>query len=1473
MANTGLQNLPEDYLYDKLPEGIITLDERGLLRAVIGGIQDRLEDIRSFAKKYEFFFDAAGLQAHNTVVLITFQTAYGKVVTRSLEIQDDTPPIVGTDLTAWAADEMGVDVSQISSCVFGEDLLRFVDENTVQHLAATVGAVLWSTSSQNGPPAQNQQRLLDSYFPRLKIKGTAQSFDTLGKLIGFEDVRMTPLWGRVSPRIPNDFGAPANDRDFSEVPAYSPQQVINSSYDPHIFRDGPYYSWTGTASADPNSSDFYTQSVNGFQPWVQFNVTGSTVVHPGPGSAVVLAGGAPHTKASALAGQGLQIVALAEGQDFNGLQVTFEDFNSGTDRLVSITDRLSAIKYRTSYYDLAHTMTDDRAIALFGTNTARPNKDLQGNPLLVSDGTAASPFRPWAGGAFNSNVVNQDFVYISSGSTSVLTPRSEATIQQSQFDTDALQQAGQQALQVMDEVRAATRQPRRSSVGYLDRDTLQYAAIDQIHTLIFPFGTEAWEGNLANPGTTYFVTAFVQGTAGPLDAAFDPAFSGTLVRFNDGGGFLGNFNLSTGHWRFEVPVGFGPGYLSARKVDLYITPTTTETIRKNPNPGLFTSGQVYQPRPEDQARTDTPFEIADEYPYRRDTIGGGELVEVTGHAVPMVPDVAVDKVAQTIAVKDQTGAEHTVFGVKSTVQPIRLVAQTNPTDSTYQPGQLAIAYKGSFKSLPNQTLPLVDVVPSYFTDLGLYMNSGFALYHAGLVQGVLVADPVKFFADHHQDGLQAWFPFSEHPDEGAIVNDRSTIASVQALNGFTLQDSFSSRKFDSRRGWYLRMANGASVTSSTFRDITDAYSASLWIIADGTFAGAGTSTVFSHGPLSMDLVEGANTAYVYAENQTGTRQLAATVAVTPGTFQQFAFTLQGPYVGYGVATLDSSLVLSTGTLDSPFLSFTSFGTTSPLVFASGTNRGYGLSDFRAWNEIKSQTELDLVRYHQPTATVCTYWPTSVEVAGNRDRYGLKVLDSGYVYPDKMPPAVRYNRLARVRRYNDEGRFKGENRYNETGFGGGMPLPPTYVLGQQFFELTSTGTTVFSTTTGEVPGYNTVWNRYSPLTGQYQFFSFSGSTPNGFTGTNQTVVGADWPPVMVFTNPIEQVIWLQTDTGTGVFEVSLVSSGTASAFLSGTNVGRLRSDLELKLVGNGTINEALRIAEQPTGARTLISASGTQVVSDVTGFVYQRATSGTLTTPPVYMYLNQRTKDDVPNAWTRWTDRVDPHLFGNLQIPPAAALNTNNVLEFENTSTLETGRYRLTIVSGNIGQVDADFEGFLTTITIDTAQIQARLAASFRGANFKATDVFEFELDTPVNPNWLLTAQWFNQSSDPSRGTARQMAIFGYKLEKIQTELYNVSIGPGVLPQVTQVSVASYDPTLPGGWLAVVNSYGTVVSVVHESLIYPSNDTVTSKVPMSSVLTSNTWAKREDHFVTSGTNVVIADATHAPLPSFSGIIVR
>ncbi|MGV0949244.1 MAG: metallophosphoesterase [Azonexus sp.] len=1886
-----LQNLREDYLYEKLPEGIITLDEQSILRALVGGIQDRLEDIRSFAKKYEVLFSADGTD--NTVVLVTFDTSYGKVVTRTLDIQDDTPNVEGVTLTEWAADQLGLDVSQITSCVFGTDLLRYVDTNTLQYLAATIGAVLYQTASQSGSEALNQQTILNSYFPRLKIKGTAMSFDILGKLIGFDDVRMTPLWGRLSPRRPNDIGADVNDQDFTETPAYYPQQKTGVAYDPHVFRDGPYYSWTGTVSADPSSTSYYTQTVNGFQPWIKVLITGS-VVHPAIGDSIVLAGGSPHTKASADAGQGLIFQALGEGADFNGLQVTFDDWNSGTDRLVSITDRLSTVKYRTSYFDLALTLTDEHAIQQFGTTTAKPNTDLQANPILDEGRVAVSPYRPWRGGSGDVHATFQDFAWVSSGSVTPVTPRAQATTSavMTQFKTDEIQAAGQEAVQIMDEVRAATRFARRSSVGFLNKDDVQYAG--QIATtLMFEMtGTAAAEGIASRhpasdytftarmrnastlaipfstvPGYTYYVsfsnsllgpyvrisdyfvgagqdetffaligsgsgfflvkqfptgsvsqtplttapngTVYTLDMSVPLATEIDPLSNGTIVRFSDGVTFNGTYNLDQHWYRFSSISGKTALAASGLKVDAYWAPTTTEVVRDDPTPlpntqvfaafgdqtynsvsyqvgtlvaswnpeflvllgdlnyeatqddywteekpflpwindgkvvaitgnhdldvnrgqafynwfkvdktspgsdkryydrrignvhffaidtGIRTSEtmnydnwygqlseparwlkealsasqapwkivmihhnsyssansgsgdydrlkwpfkdwgadivmnghvhayehclvqhptrgnnglhvltigaggrqlvhytvgpgswgtvfryplstqqklggaarftvtattcqweyftvdgtlretytitkdgitQTYQVRPEDEVEVIGQFEVFDEFPWRRDLIGNGELVEINSRTPSVVPNALEMKVSDKVAVKDQTGADYTVYGINSTVSPIRLASEMNPVDGLYVPGQIPIAYKGDFIDLLGVVVKRTDTI-GYFTDVEAYCEPGFKLYHAGLVQTVLVADPVGFFGPHHRNGLVGWMPLNEHPDDAVTVKE---VARNLDVNVQMVSVSSADRAWSDERGWYLNLQESGTVSATVERDLSDEFTMSFWMRSTGTFA---DTRLVSYSPLFIDSSALGTAIEFRAMTDSGTEALVATGSLTAGEFNFVTMSKSAQGYTCGIGVLATPLVmLGTNTLEAYSAFNEQDNATLTLRSASSGTATVGFQDIRIWNRPKTEAELNRVRNHEPVPTICTYWPSSIEVAGSRDRYGMRVLDSGFVTPDVMPPSVRMNQFVRITRHDDQGRYHGENRFNEVGLGGGTPLPLSWQMGQQFYEMTSNGTVAFCTSMGGVP-YNAHWQ--IPGDNTYIGLPFSGSTTDGIVGVGTAYpTGGVWPPAMDFNNPAREFIWLKGDDG-HVYEVNLRST-TTSAQMVGTLVARERSDAELVLNGalkvvtasphvqqstwattgtawvtfdNGTFDhrqilveadgtaswsysyaskgvavltdgtgevkvyhpQSYRFAEQPTGNVSILVSSGTELTCNYGGYVYQNYTGGTLATPPLYMYLTSRTVEDTTpyehpstlSAWGRWTDNTDAALYGNTLSPKQSALDSNGIMEFENTGDILPGHYRLTIESGCIGRVDEDFDGFSVRLTLDTVQIDQRLLVGFSGSDFRGVDVIEFDYDGNNTANWLLTVQYLNYLADTSRGTARNLVVYSYKLERISTELYKVSIGGGPAPTLELVQTGSYTGTNAGGWLAILNSYGTVVNVVHESQIYPSNDTVTSTVPLSSMLTSNTWQRREDHYVSGSGLSVLPDGAPVAMPTFGGVIVR
>lgn len=1598
----SLQNLKEDQLYQLLPSGIIDIDEQNILRALIGGVQDRLEDIRSYARKFEFFFTAQPV--NNTCVIVQFDTAYGKTVTRSLDIQDTTPSVEGIDLTAWAVDQLGIDASQVTSVVIGEDLLRFVDTSTLQYLAATIGAILYQTAAQTGSETLNQGKILNSYFPRLKIKGTAQSFDILGKLIGFDDVRMTPLWGRLSPRQPNDTGAAVNDVDFAQTPQYYPQQDIGVAYDPHVFRDGPYYTWTGTVSASELSTYFYTQSVNGFQPWVKVMVSG-TVAHPAAGEVLTLAGGSPHTAATATAGDGLTFQALGEGEDFNGLQVRFSTWNDGTDRLISITDRLSAIKYRTSYFDLALTLTDEHAQAQFGTTTSKPNKDLQANPALVDDLTATSPYRPWRAGAGDSGAVLRDYVWVSSGSVAPVSRRSQATTAVTESKISSIESAGQEAVRIFEEVRAATRTVRKSSVGFLNRDNANYAAYHESNVLFTSNGSDfifagtatgfplapytlgvtltdvetsilTWD---STPGYTYepFVTYgnfqyiptvvpfgfFANPVASPVFVATSarsrleiirgtPVEAYSLLQItppvmglgfdlengygsevmqgetdpNDSNRILfkslianGTYHLDTNIFSFQFDT-ISP---STQAVAHWI-PLSTEVVRENPE-----LPEAFQVRPEDEMSEEVVYETVDEFPWRRDLVGDGELVELINRFPPLVADATTLSVSSNIAMRDHTGADYSVNGIQSTVTPIRLVAQVNST-TVYVPGQLPIAYSGDFTDLS-------DVAAQTFTfpQLTSYGTDSFHLYHAGLVQGVFVADPVAFYSPAHRNGLKLWLPFNEHPDEGAVVYDHSTSVSQQTLSGFTLNGSFADRSWNSSVGWHISVGSGASIIGESISQVQPELSLSFWFSGSLTGVGGADCVLYKQGPLSVHVGSGGTNVVIDYAHKDNTVQNVASLAQVSTDFNQVAVVVEDQYVRYGIADRNTSLVLSTGTLSANYQPFN--GTHNDFLISCPRNH-VQLSDLRVWNRAKTQTELDNIRDYQPTPTVCTYWPTNIEVAGNGDRYGLKVLDNGFLSPDVMPPAIRLNQLMRVIRYTDEGRYEGENRFNEVGLGGGTPLPPTWKLGQQFYEMTAAGTTVFSTSLGGGP-YNPLWQLAG--THSYVGLPFNGSTSSGIPGIGTNYPSATWPPPMDFNNPAHEFIWIKGDDGK-VHEISLVSKASGVTMV-GSLVVRIRSDDELVLNGalhvvtaqpadphsilwqttgtawttfnNGTffpnqvvvetdgtaivsidqnshgvsvLTDGTGIVkiyhpqsfvsyEEPTGAISVLVSGGTELTCNYGGYVYQHYTGGTLTTPPLYMYLTALTLEPVSglpdNAYAAWTDKTDNTLYGNRLPTPLAALDSNGVMEFENTSNLSPGHYRLTIDSGCIGRVDQDFDGFSVAISIDTTTIETRLQAGQSGADFRSKDVIEFDYDTTVVDNWLLSIQYLNTLVDLNRGTARNFVIYGYKLEKIETDLYKVSIGAGPAPTLTQTQTGTYSGTNPGGWLAIINSYGSLSSVVHESQVFPSNDTVVSHVPLSSMLTSDTWMRREDHYTAASSLSVLPDSATVANPSFGGIIVR
>ena len=1534
-----IQNLSEHFLYDRLPQAVINGDERGLIEAVLGGFSDRLEDVRSHARKLGDFWTPGALpDGPNNAILADVAGDYGKTYTRSLDFQPDTPAAAGAALTAWAAQQLKVPADALSNVRYGRDLLRLVDSNLLSYLGATLGCVLY----QNGVLTDAQQKqasvnLVETWFPRLKIKGTIQSFEVLGRLLGFDDVRVTPLWTRLSPRQPDDVGNAANDPDFAANAEYLPKQAIDTFYDPFAYRDGPFFSWQTVVDNGTASSSFYTQTVNGFNPWINVVLLGSlsgtnvpatvagTVTHPVSGD-YVLAGGLPNFKAYVeppLSSVGFQ--AVSEGDAFNG--VTVHVSTSGSLATLSIVDRLSAIKYRSSYFDIGLSSTMDRMEEIFGSRAATTNKDLAGTHALTSDGTAVSPYRPWTGGTVGTPERLADWVVDSGGTmTTARVPRYEAdpTVTR-QLNVDSALAAGVQVIQAFEEVRPATRQPRRSQFGFLFDDKAQYAPYIRRSTL-FTAGTAGFFSGVAVdfPWVPYVMNVEVFDGTGSQRLSGEYDASGTVLHFS-GSALSGTYDLGSADFGFACAAA-GTVY------GLWLT-TSTEVIRPAPAQGtlsesyysyifdgtaaatgtVYTAGSyqsdiAYQARPEDQEGDQSLVdEVADDFGWRRDIVAGGELEDIdisrTG------TEIAIDAVDAMTVFNDHTGVDLNVFGVPGQCQPMRVMMQARPTDETFKPGNLAIGYQGSCKdlgSLNPADLSVIRLAGAHShgdtsTDYDLLFEPGYKLFHVGVAQGVLVADLPVFFGAHHRDGLVGWFALNEHPEDNLAPADHSSIGVSLAQTGLV----YTSRQWDDERGWCLRLNNG-TLASDRYREIETEATVSFWIKVESA---AAPETVVSAGPLSVTCAASVLTAQINSLP-------IGTQAVTLGQWMFVYIRANQTQAWANFSNL--------GALGVEQLLPGNFTLANSAVIVQAAATDCQLHDLRLWNVCKTPAQMDKVRYHRPTPTLCTYPLGYFYTSDRQDRAGIRVLPSGWAVPGEIPAWYRRSKQGWVRRYDSMGMYYGESRYKETGLGGQRALPPVYKLGQQFTAMTGAGTAPFSTASGYLPGYNAFWASHSNSAGSeavggvYAKLVYDAGAVAAGTGFAVTFAdsgtAAPWPNFMEQTNTFCEAIWAKSAQDGYVYEITLDGSG-ASTYLEAKRVVRGRTAEEVALdpiwgplADNGTFSGSyaggivsgtivnnsgtlffqngskvfnvadLYVSEQPTGPLVLN-------IGSLTGGVPY---DGTSQQTAHYMYLNSRINVLVDNAYETWTDRgavtaqdnsVDcsgnpliVYMTGSGTYLNTPVIGVNGMLEFQNTGTLLPGNYLLTVESGNVGQPDADFRGFDVDIHINSTVISRKLLSGLYGYNVRGKDAYEVTVVDGANGNWLLSFEWTNALQDASKGTKRQLAIYGYELRRLSVELFRVDISPATAPSLPVITplLDLTNPSVPGGWFAAINSYGSVAHYRHESVVYTSSDTVTNKQPVSNVLTSLTNDRREDVIYT-GTDILLANPPDYVFPTFFGSI--
>jgi len=1285
----SLQPLPEDFLFNKIPEGVQNLDSRGVLQALCGGYQDRLEDLRSYVKKYEQLLDptAPFPETSDNVIFATYTSSQGRTVIRTLTVDSSTPKLPeGTvpgsgpwklwygNVAEWAAERMGMSSDLLTSVSLGTDFLRAVDADIIQYLASTFGTVLYQTNKSK-LRASEQRRIVAGYFPRLKIKGTSQSFEVLGRLMNFGEVKLTPLWGRLTPRLPNDVGSPANDKDFKFSPDIEPTVAVSTPediqpYDPFDYTDGgELFGWPAvqngtdwtfgsyaTLSTSRNTQSFYPTAVNGYNPFVKIFVSETgTVSHPKAGTAYVLSGGANHRKASvelvqgpteintdalrslplssalhAVAGKGAVIYggvnyaqdsiftgasgievgtasgsvevyavtdsgndtsksyvvtnqftgvvgktyavitgnviardssgnvvahsvvsdslgneiptipvqvgetytiqsgsgsandyatyngvdiggrsgssgplylglrvagikqgfkyavvgtgvvlyngvcyaassrftgnggifsrvfnvggadadssdlsvtsnpdgarmwaeAIAEGPGFNGVTLT----TGALGQLRIEPYYLSAVKYRTSYYNLSLTIDFEKFVKAYGASAVTKNKNLAENPSLCSDGTAQAPFRPWTG----------------------VRPRVQASPANKdvQIDMAKLSEIGLQSTQHFEEVRAATRAPRRLSFGFSLADNVIYAPFPNKTTLATYAEGDEMTGNgdaLAispNPPEPPYSASLVllcadgetqvaaTGETDPNDQHTINYTATVIDKLGVTRGFTATFRFPSGDsgadsvttpipintfkysWSGDVAVG--------QQIIAKWIPETPDKLRPEPTNALKEQDLVgYQGRPEDeQDPTEGQYAQNEDGSVLSSLCAGGDMVDLDTY-LPDKPDASLRAETSKLTVLDQSGVEFDVIGhdIMSQTQsrPIRIsLAPRVPNGSgEYIQGRTAVGVMGD------------------------------KLYHIGSVNGVLVGDPSKFYSKTHTEGLVCWIPFNRHPEETADIADISPTKSKQDLIGTIAR---SDRPWDSNRGWYTKLNSGVSLVSSAGKDISGAFTLAVWIKpgpvgANSTIIEVGSARTpsgyilpgvpyaamggtvryagkdYTGGFVGIDGIteyQAVGAAYVikvsamvspnipvvsattngssiqwWVKGANGVLALLPTaLPLTAGQFNFATLTITPTSAGYAGVTAS----VGASQASYPSVSYIGFSGDDTFTRISGSSTGFGIHDLRMWGVVKTSAQLASLLSPKLRDTKVVQAVPYFETLVRKEKWRIEVLPSGFAFP-------------------------------------------------------------------------------------------------------------------------------------------------------------------------------------------------------------------------------------------------------------------------------------------------------------------------------------------------------------------------------------------------------------------------------------------------------------------------------------------
>ena len=1096
-------------------------------------------------------------------------------------------------------------------------------------------------------------------------------------------------------------------------------------------------------------------------------------------------------------------------------------YYSNGDFEVTIFDRLSSIKYRTSYYNLVLTVNESTIQAR--SVPVKPNPDVIKG---VNEGslTAVPPYFPFSG-------------------------TTEVEGNTPQVNTAWLSTLAAETDSILNSVKPATRYVRSFSTGVLYEDQVGYAEYAN-QTLIFS-ATSPLSGTITGPiyprtarvtiVRTPSVTQFFRVVSFGVDSPTITISPELLLTFN---AIVGTqYRIDSKDSLFDPWYPASPVFIATSSVVYYqlgvyeAAELVGQSDENDPDQVSFSTTATFGVVTVDLNYYSGVFSGTRpaQFPPSDSVIANWVLTD-TG-TIRTEPTI-VQKQAGTLGflprAEDQFGYSSGTaeFGSRPTQYP-DVNEWTRPLEREVLDRDLEIVY-GNEEKFPGKFIASADsndgvtyglfLVPGIFpyrfrfselvgkNPLQSLAYSGNSLYYVGIRYGQVMACPERTFSQSMQSGLSAWIPFNAHPDDNLQINSVYPTLGVLTTTGLVPED----RVWNNIRGW---ITHCHGLTSSLSVDpLLDELSFSFWIDPQNS---ATLTTILTLGPIQIKMASTSSLQVFYGGS------LEATLSISGFSYISVCQKSGALVVGVNGSTASYAVTPTT----TPFYE---------LTFSSDSSNSYYIQDFKLWSVFKTSSEI--ASYYQPTIvpTTIASLPTPIEVSTTGDRWFLKVLSSGFVTTGLQPESKlvevsdQYNsttggttvetsqgtitqypgNLLPVANYDIQGRFIADSGRNLVGIPGGT-VPTTRKLGEAFLPTSAINRAPASPTTGLPSGINPEWLN-DTSTGYIRVVSAPFSSTGGVVSTQSTGTVSPWPNPAYNTNPLVDRIWIQGDSGT-IYQLGV-------------------GGYELSPTFNVAAIDPNEMGECPSGAVTILTNGSNKLSVNSSNVVYATGTVDT-TTPRTYLYRHSYLVYTF-SASEGWIPTESSSLYeGNPSLYSTGQLMWSSTA---GASTLTPGHYRIKITAYNHGRVASTFKGFDVEVTIGQ-NVTFPLVLSPNSTEEET--YYDFYVSETIVAPWLVQIYWGGIVDDPTRGITYQLVVTGIELDRLKTQVYRVGPGTSLVEISTTASgTTPVQDLTPGGWMAEISNTGTIGEWAHEANVRPNVGGIEQPYTLSELLTMSTDEK-------------------------------